>query len=205
MRLINVPSRSTVTVTVSPAASAGLASRPCRPQSSARHPPPQVPDPSTSPGSTQVPRDACATISPHENAIEAKVSWPIWVPLTDAVMGKSKDLAARADSSSSGVTSTGPNVVAVSFPFTGPSRNTVYLRGHDWAAVQRWGVAVVGVFELVVRHVAFDDSRVGARAARGEQLMEDFGGDADFGVADHLRGKNQGGLQWFGGLPEVIG
>jgi len=83
--------------------------------------------------------------------------------------------------------------------------NTVYLRGHDWAAVQRWGVAVVGVFELVVRHFAFDDSRVGARAARGEQLMEDFGGDADFGVADHLRGKNQGGLQWFGGLPEVIG
>jgi len=87
----------------------------------------------------------------------------------------------------------------------GSSRNTVYLRGHDWAAVQRWGVAVVGVFELVVRHFAFDDSRVGARAARGEQLMEDFGGDADFGVADHLRGKNQGGLQWFGGLPEVIG
>jgi len=37
--------------------------------------------------------------------------------------------------------------------------NTVYLRGHDWAAVQRWGVAVVGVFELVVRHFAFDDSR----------------------------------------------
>jgi len=87
-----------------------------------------------------------------------------------------------------------------------PARgNTVYLRGHDWAAVQRWGVAVVGVFELVVRHFAFDDSRVGARAARGEQLMEDFGGDTDFGVADHLRGKNQGGLQWFGGLPEVIG
>ena len=64
---------------------------------------------------------------------------------------------------------------------------------------------MVGVFELVVRHFAFADSRVGARAARGEQLMEDFGGDAHFGVADHLSGKNPGGLRLFGGLPEVIG
>jgi hypothetical protein len=35
--------------------------------------------------------------------------------------------------------------------------------------------------------------------------MEDFGGDAHFGVADHVRGKNRGGLRLFGGLPEVIG
>ena len=72
-------------------------------------------------------------------------------------------------------------------------------------AVDGWRIAVVGVFELVVRHFAFDDSRVDARAARGEQLMQDFGGDAHFGVPDHVRGKNRGGLRLFGGLPEVIG
>lgn len=72
-------------------------------------------------------------------------------------------------------------------------------------AVQRWGVAVVGVFELVARHFAFDDPGVGARAARGQRFAQDFGGDTGFGVADGLRGKNRGGLRWFGGLPEVIG
>ena len=61
------------------------------------------------------------------------------------------------------------------------------------------------VIELAVRHFAFDDSCAGARAAGGEQLMEDFGGDAHFGVADHVGGKNRGGLRLFGGLPEVIG
>ena len=64
---------------------------------------------------------------------------------------------------------------------------------------------MVGVFELVARHLAFDDPRIGAWAARGEQLVEDFGGDADFRVADGLRGKNPGGLRSFGGRPEVIG
>src|SRR5262245_5663126 len=120
IRLVNVPSRSTVTVTVSPAVSGGWASRPRRPHSSARHPPPQVPEPNTSPGLTQVPREAYAIISPQEKAIEAKVSWPISVPLTDAVIDRSNDLAARADSSSSGVTSTGPSVVAVSLALTAP-------------------------------------------------------------------------------------
>ena len=48
---------------------------------------------------------------------------------------------------------------------------------------------MVSVFELVVRHLAFDDPRIGAWAAHGEQLVEDFGGDADFRVADRLRGK----------------
>jgi hypothetical protein len=58
IRLTSVPSRSTLTVTVSPAVSGRWASRPWRPHSSARHPPPQVPDPNPSPGMTQVPRDA---------------------------------------------------------------------------------------------------------------------------------------------------
>lgn len=71
--------------------------------------------------------------------------------------------------------------------------------------MDRWSVAVVGVFELVVGHFAFDDPRIGAGAARGEQLVENFGGDADFRVADRLRGKNRGGLRLFGGRPGVIG
>jgi hypothetical protein len=52
--------------------------------------------------------------------------------------------------------------------------------------VVRWGVAVVGVFELVAGHLAFDDR---AWAARGEQFVDDLGGDADFRVVDRLRGK----------------
>ena len=35
-------------------------------------------------------------------------------------------------------------------------------------AIDGWGVAVVAVFELVARHFAFDDARVGARAAPRE-------------------------------------
>ena len=63
---------------------------------------------------------------------------------------------------------------------------------------------MVGVFELVVGHFAFDDPRIGAWASYGEQLVEDFGGDADFRVTDRLRGKNRRGLQSFGGRPGVI-
>ena len=73
------------------------------------------------------------------------------------------------------------------------------------SAVDRCRVAVVGVFELVARHFAFDDARVGARAAPREEFVQDFGGDADFRVADDVRGKNRGGLRWFGARPEVIG
>jgi hypothetical protein len=64
---------------------------------------------------------------------------------------------------------------------------------------------MVGVFELVVGHFALDDPRIGAGTARGEQLVEDFGGDADFRVADRLSGKNRGGLRSFGGRPAGIG
>ena len=81
----------------------------------------------------------------------------------------------------------------------GPTSNTVYLRGYNGAAVDRWRVAVVGVFELVARHLAFHYSRIGAGAARREQLVEDFGGDGLVRVAEDVRGKNRGGLRSFAG------
>ena len=64
---------------------------------------------------------------------------------------------------------------------------------------------MVGVFELVARHLAFDDPRIRAWAALGQQLVEDFGGDTDFRVVDGLRGKNPGGWRSFGERPGVIG
>jgi len=59
-RLLIVPMPSTVRVTTSPGTSGGSSSRDApRPHSSPRQPPlPQVPDPSTSPGRTTVPREA---------------------------------------------------------------------------------------------------------------------------------------------------
>lgn len=86
-----------------------------------------------------------------------------------------------------------------------PSPNTVYLRSDGDSAVDRWRVAVVGVFELVVRHFAFDDTWIGARATSGQELVEDLGGDADFRVDYGLRGKNPGGLRSFGERPGGIG
>jgi hypothetical protein len=71
--------------------------------------------------------------------------------------------------------------------------------------VDRLRVAVMGVFELVARHFAFDDSGIGARTADRQQFAQDFGGDTGFRVGDDLRGKNRGGLRSFCGLPEVIG
>ncbi len=72
-------------------------------------------------------------------------------------------------------------------------------------AVDRWGVAVAGVFELVARHFAFDDAGIGARSALWEHLVEDFGGDAELCIADDLRGENPGGLRSFGERPGGIG
>jgi hypothetical protein len=69
----------------------------------------------------------------------------------------------------------------------------------------RWRVAVVGVFELVARHLAFHHSRISAGAARREQLVEDFGGDGSVRVAEDVRGKNRGGLRSFAERPGVIG
>src|SRR6185437_2851813 len=59
MVLRRVPRASTVSVTTSPGLSGGGVWVPLRPHSSARQPPlPQVPEPSRSPGRTQVPREA---------------------------------------------------------------------------------------------------------------------------------------------------
>ena len=59
MVLRSVPMPSTVRVTTSPGCSGGGVWVPARPHSSARQPPlPQVPEPSRSPGRTQVPREA---------------------------------------------------------------------------------------------------------------------------------------------------
>ena len=71
--------------------------------------------------------------------------------------------------------------------------------------MDRWRVAVMEVFELVARHFAFDDPGIGAMAAQGQQLAQDFGGDAGLRVGDGLRGKNPGGLRSFCELPGVIG
>ena len=86
-----------------------------------------------------------------------------------------------------------------------PRVNTVYLMSDADSAVDRWRVAMVGVFELVARHLAFDDAWVGTRAASGEELVQDLCGDADLRVADGLRGKNPGGLRSFGERPGGIG
>ena len=71
--------------------------------------------------------------------------------------------------------------------------------------MDRWRVAVVGVFELVARHFSFDDPRIGAGAANGQQFVQDFGGDASVGVVEGVRGKNPGGSRWFAERPVVSG
>ena len=63
----------------------------------------------------------------------------------------------------------------------------------------------MGVFELVARHFAFDDPGDWREGGAGQQLAQDFGGDAGLRVGDDLRGKNPGGLRSFGELPGVIG
>ena len=62
-------------------------------------------------------------------------------------------------------------------------------------AVDRWRVAVVGVFELVARHLAFHDARIGAAAACGEQFVEDLGGDDAVGVVECRQGEKPGWLE----------
>jgi hypothetical protein len=88
---------------------------------------------------------------------------------------------------------------------TGAKPNTVYLRSDDWVTVDPRRVAVVRAFELVVRHFAFDHTGIGAGTAPWEQLVQNFSGDADFGVAKDVRGKNPGGWRWFGERPGGIG
>src|SRR6185437_12947715 len=73
-----VPMPSTVISTTSPGRSGGGSSWPRRPHSSARQPPlPQVPEPSTSPARTQVPREAYARSSSNGQPMLDSRSWPV--------------------------------------------------------------------------------------------------------------------------------
>jgi hypothetical protein len=83
--------------------------------------------------------------------------------------------------------------------------NTVYLRNNDWVTGDCRCVPVVVVFELVAGHLAFDDSRICAAAARGEQFVKDLGGDAVVRGTEDVRGKNRGGSRCFAERPAGIG
>lgn len=52
-------------------------------------------------------------------------------------------------------------------------------------------VPVVGVFDLVDRHLSFDHAWVGAGASSGQQFVEDLGGDASVGIVEGVRGKTR--------------
>ena len=80
--------------------------------------------------------------------------------------------------------------------------NTVYLGLKDERLTfDAWRVSVIGVFDLVDGHLAFDDSGVGSVGAGGEQFVEDLDGDALAGVGESVRGKNPGGWRWFAERP----
>ena len=82
------------------------------------------------------------------------------------------------------------------------SPNTVYLGSKDERLpFDAWRVSVVGVFDLVDGHLAFDDSGVGSVGAGGEEFVEDLDGDALAGVGESVRGKNPGGWRWFAERP----
>ena len=82
--------------------------------------------------------------------------------------------------------------------------NTVYLSLKDeWLTFDAWRVSVIGVFDRVDGHLAFDDSGVGSVGAGGEQFVEDLVGHALAGVGEieSVRGKNPGGWRWFAERP----
>jgi hypothetical protein len=66
-------------------------------------------------------------------------------------------------------------------------------------------VPVVGVFDLVDRHLSFAHTRVGAGASSGRQLVEDLGGEASVGIVEDIRGKNPGGWRWSAEPPGASG
>jgi hypothetical protein len=83
-----------------------------------------------------------------------------------------------------------------------PKPNTVYLSLKDERFVfDAWRVSVMGMFDLVDGHLAFDDSGVGSVGAGGEKFVEDLDGDALAGVGESVRGKNPGGWRWFAERP----
>lgn len=63
---------------------------------------------------------------------------------------------------------------------------------------------MVAVFDLIDRHLALDDSRVGAGSSGWQEFMQDFAGDASVRVGQGLRGKNPGGLRSFAERPGGI-
>ena len=77
-------------------------------------PVPTVPEPSTSPGSSLVFCAACATIASHVWCMSARLPRDRSSPFTRASM------VPLRPSNSSGVTTSGPRLVAKSFPFAGP-------------------------------------------------------------------------------------
>jgi hypothetical protein len=82
--------------------------------------------------------------------------------------------------------------------------NTVYLMADCDSAFDDRRVAVVAVFDLIDRHLALDDSRVGAGSSGWQEFTQDFGGDAPISVGECFRGKNPGGLRSFAERPGGI-
>jgi hypothetical protein len=58
---------------------------------------------------------------------------------------------------------------------------------------------VVGAFDVPFGHLAFDEPRVGARAAFGELFGEDFSDRLLMGGGEALGGKIPGGIWCCGG------
>ena len=134
----SAPRRSMVSVTSSP----GSRYRPrVVSRTSRRQPEPTVPLPSRSPGRRRTSAEARAAISPNEKWALAHVPFDTstvassLVRATVARIARSGALApaARAEASSSGVTSHGPIDVAKSLPFAGPSRTVVSSRWRSRA------------------------------------------------------------------------
>src|SRR5947207_1304010 len=125
MRLRSTPIPSTSSSTTSPGCS--QRSSPC----SRMHPVPTVPEPRTSPGRSLVLRAACATIASQEWYMSARLPRDRSSPFTRA------SIVPPLPSNSSGVTTTGPRLVAKSFPFAGPrpERNACSVCAASWTTV----------------------------------------------------------------------
>lgn len=64
---------------------------------------------------------------------------------------------------------------------------------------------MVGVFDLVDRHLPFDYARVGAGTSGGQEFVQDLGSHAFVGVVEGIRGKNPGGWRWCAERPGASG
>ena len=85
------------------------------------------------------------------------------------------------------------------YPENGASPNTVYLSREDGNRLLRpRRVAVLGVLDAVVGHLALDGTGVGAWAPCGEELEEQFVASLVMRGGQCLRGKNPRGRRWCG-------